>query len=605
MFLREIQFTSNVSYFVEQPMKTLDGLKHILTRIDGRGYKAYKEIQGAYDGDWLKLYIDHVQSDPFAAPTTIRVRVHHTISKIPSDLWVNHVRCVALRDFLARVVHRSIHSRAHGRRGVDTSGLIAIDAGGQEILERTAVAVTPHWVEARLEVGLPAAGRTILSKHAEALLCQEVPHIARQSLVWSQLPQQICQEHVEYAENYASIQQMLPSRGLVAFVADGSILPRERGDSPQPLSVEQAKPWLSPDSLHVVFELPHPIRNQSGGMMQSIRGLGIPHGITLIVGGGYHGKSTLLQAIQHGVYPHVPGDGREYVVTSPDAVKVRAEDGRRIEHVDISGFIRHLPQRLSTTCFSTDNASGSSSQAAGIVEALEIGSRVILVDEDTSATNFLVRDARMQALVKPCDEPITPFVDRVKEVYEKLGMSTILVLGGCGDYFDVADHVIAMKEFQPMDVTSQAKDIAQTHYTARCQETSTPFPSVRVRIPQADSLDPSYGRKERKITVRSTREIVFGEASIKMEAVEQLVDVSQTRAVGHALAIMKQRLMPAHASMRDAVAVLEEIFDQEGLDVLSPYLPFGAHPGNFARPRMQEIAAALNRLRTIRFKQLD
>ncbi|WP_447968932.1 ABC-ATPase domain-containing protein [Nitrospira sp. M1] len=586
-------------------MKTLDDLKHILTHIDGRGYKAYKEIQGAYDDDWLKLYIDHVQGDPFAAPTTIRVRVHHAISKIPSDLWVNHVRCVALRDFLARLVHRSIQSTVQSHRGMGKSGLISIDVGGQEILERTAVVITKHWVETRLEVGLPAAGRTILGKQAEAMLCQDIPHIVQQSLVWSQLPQQLCQEHVDYAENYAAIQQTLSARSLVAFVADGSILPRERGDSAQPLSVEYATPWYSPDSLHVTFEVPHPVKTQSGGMTRSLRGLGIPCGITLIVGGGYHGKSTVLQAIQHSVYPHVPGDGREYVVTSSDAVKMRAEDGRRIGSVDISGFIGHLPQDLPTTCFSTDNASGSTSQAASILEALEIGSRVILLDEDTSATNFLVRDARMQALVRKADEPITAFVDRVKELYEEIGMSTILVLGGCGDYFDVADHVIFMKEFHPIDVTLQAKDIARTHPSARRREVSGPLPSVRARIPQANSLDSSHGRKERRITVRGINEIVYGEAIINMEAVEQLVDVSQTRAVGYALDVMKQRLMNAETPICEIVSALDEIFNQEGLDVLSPFVQSGAHPGNFARPRAQEIAAALNRLRTIRFQQTD
>ncbi|GJL49688.1 ABC-ATPase domain-containing protein [Candidatus Nitrospira salsa] len=586
-------------------MKTLDDLRHTLKRIDGRGYKAYKEIVGAYDCEWWTLFVDHVQGDPFAAPTKIRARVNHNISHLPADLWTMRVRCVALRDFLARTVHRTIQTLPQRHRGIGKSGLISIDVGGQEILERSAVVITEQWVEARIEVGLPASGRTILGKHADAILCQEIPHIIQQSLLWAQLPQQLCQGHVDYAENYDSIQRALSARGLVAFVADGSILPRESGNSTQPLSVEQAKPWLSPDSLQVAFDLPHSVMTQSGGVTRLIKGLGVPRGITLIVGGGYHGKSTLLQAIQCGVYPHVPGDGREYVVTSSDAVKVRAEDGRRIGNVDISGFISHLPQHLETSCFSTDNASGSTSQAASILEALEVGSRVILLDEDSSATNFLVRDARMQALVKKSDEPITPFLDRVEELHGDLEMSTILVLGGCGDYFDVADTVICMKEFQPVNVTGDAKEIARTHQSTRRREVSDSFPPVCTRILHADGLDPSYGRKDARITVRAVDEIAYGGEIIRLEAVEQLVDESQTRAVGYALYLIKQRFMNARTPLREIISALESEFDQRGLDVLNPFFQTEAHPGNFARPRGQEIVAALNRLRTTRFDQIS
>jgi len=584
-------------------MKFLDDLTQKLARIDGRGYKAYKEIAGAYQGEWFTLYVDHVQGDPFAAPTKVRVRVNHSISNLPVDLRTMRVRGVALRDFLARVVHRSIQT-VQRHRGVGQSGLMTIDVGGQEILERTSVALTEQWVEARIEVGLPASGRTILGRHAEAMLCQEIPRIIQMSLLWSQLPQALCREHVDYAENYHSIQESLVARGLVSFVADGSILSRKSGNSAQPLSLEHATPWQSPDSLHVTFELPNPVKTQSGDMTCSMRGLGIPHGISLIVGGGYHGKSTLLQAIQHGVYPHVPGDGREYVVTSSDAVKIRAEDGRRVGHVDISGFIRHLPQRLETSCFSTDNASGSTSQAASIVEALEIGSRVILLDEDTSATNFLVRDARMQALVKKRDEPITPFLDRVQELFQDFGMSTVLVLGGCGDYFDVADLVISMREFHPVDVTREAKDIVRTHPSSRQRETSTSFPALCARIPHAESLEASYGRKDFKISARAVDEIIYGGEVINLEALEQLIDLSQTRAVGYALYLIQQRFMNIQTSLHEIVSALESVFDQEGVDVLSPFFQSEVYPGNFARPRVQEIAAALNRLRTTRFHQV-
>ena len=583
-------------------MKSLNDLRQHLARIDRRGYKAYKDIQGEYDGEWFSLYIDHVQGDPFAAPSKIRVRVNHEVSQIPIDLSKTRVRAVALRDFLTRGIHKSIQRVAQGNRGIGKSGLISIDVGGQEILERTSVVLTDQWVETRLEVGLPAAGRTILGKQAQAMLCQEIPSIIQQGLLWSRIPPQLCQAHVDYAENYETIRQQLSSRELVAFVADGAILPRASGATTRPLSKGQAKPFKSPESLRVTFDLPHPV-SQSGSAGRSIVGLGIPQGISLIVGGGYHGKSTLLQAIQHGVYPHIPGDGREYVVTAPDAVKVRAEDGRRIQGVDISGFITNLPQQQSTTCFSTDNASGSTSQAATILEALEIGSRVILMDEDTSATNFLIRDARMQALVNKNHEPITPLLDRIRELDERFGVSTVLVMGGCGDYFDVADTVILMKNFQPVDVTTQAKDITRTHPMARQTEVAFTFPPLSVRIPLADSMNPSRGRKDVKISVRDVDELVYGVETINLQAIEQLMETSQTHAVGFAIYAMSQRFMDGETPLQKLVSDVEALLNREGLDCLSPFIRQGQHPGNFSRPRTYEIAAALNRLRTLCVRQ--
>ena len=101
--------------------------------------------------------------------------------------------------------------------------------------------------------------------------------------------------------------------------------------------------------------------------------MGIRKGITLIVGGGYHGKSTLLKALEAGVYNHIAGDGREFVITDDTAFKLRAEDGRSITGVDISPFIKNLPNKKDTVHFSTEDASGSTSQAANLMEALESG----------------------------------------------------------------------------------------------------------------------------------------------------------------------------------------------------------------------------------------
>jgi predicted ABC-class ATPase len=581
-------------------MRTLEDLRRILARIDGRGYKAYEEIEGAYEGPGWVLYVDHVQGDPFAPPSKVRVRVDGRRAGFPADVYRTSVRRVALEDFLARRVRQSIDAVSRGRRGSGKSGVIWVDAGGQEVLERTAVRVRPEWIECRLQVGLPAAGRTVLGRQAEEMLCREVPEIVRRSLFWTEVPEGECRRFIECVENQEAIRAQLRERRLVAFVADGSILPRRSGVSELPL--ERAIPFRSPESLRVTMAVPNPVL-WNGRVHDTLTGMGIPEGVTLIVGGGYHGKSTVLRALERSVYPHIPGDGREYVVTREDAVTIRAEDGRRIERVDLTPFIGQLPYGQRTDDFSTENASGSTSQAANILEALEAGSRLLLIDEDTSATNFMVRDARMQALVAKELEPITPFVDRVRELYERLGVSTILVMGGSGDYLDVADTVILMREYVPEDVTAEARRIARAYPTQRRPEAPRPIERVVERVPCAESLDPSRGRREVKIDAKAVDLILFGETAIDLRAVEQIVDLSQTRAIGYALHCAAERFMDGRRTVREILDELERLFAREGIDVLDPFRRGEEHPGNFARPRRYEIAAALNRLRTVRMRQ--
>jgi predicted ABC-class ATPase len=461
--------------------------------------------------------------------------------------------------------------------------------------------VTGDWIEARIQVGLPAAGRTVLGRQAETLLCSELPRIVDLALVWTNLGpdlQKEIRDHVDCVENQVHIRNQLDGLGLIAFVADGAVLPRESGASDRPLK-HQAIPFRSPESLRVRISLPHPLSDSS----ESIAGMGIPRGVTLIVGGGYHGKSTLLKALERGIYPHIPGDGREYVVTRGDAVKIRAEDGRRVEQVDISPFITDLPYDRSTTAFSTDDASGSTSQAANIIEALEIGATVLLLDEDTSATNFMVRDSRMQSLVQKAHEPITPFLDRVRELSEKLGISTILVMGGCGDYFETADTVIMMRDYLPQEVTREAREIAERQPSGRAVETSRALTAPTPRIPLSRSFDPSRGRRDVKIDVKALDLILYGRERIDLRGVEQIVDMSQTQAIGHAIHLAAGRFMDGKATLSAVVDEVEALLDREGLDLLDPFHRREHHPGTYALPRKHEIAAAINRLRTVRMHQ--
>lgn len=569
-------------------MKTAEDLRRTLRRIDGRGYKAYKDIEGVYDcGDYI-LFVDHAQGDPFASPSRVRVRVPQKVGGFPKEAHHNRSREIALRDFLTRRFSDACRRFCRGNRGTGNSGMISIDRPGQEILERTSAFITELYVEARFVMGLPAFGRTAAGRHAEAMFFEELPQIVRASLFFKNLDQKALYEHIETAEDADFLRDQLDGLGLVAFVADGAILPRASGIDPRPLIKGRVVPFESPEPLRVRVELPN---------RGIITGMGIPKGVTLIVGGGYHGKSTLLRALELGVYNHIPGDGREFVVANSRTTKIRAEDGRRIEKVDISPFIANLPFGQDTKAFSTDDASGSTSQAANIIEALEVGAEVLLIDEDTSATNFMIRDHRMQELVSKDKEPITPFIDKVRQLYRDLGVSTILVIGGSGDYFDVADCVICMVEYKPHDLTEQARVIAEKYKAERKPEGGEYFGRITERVPLAHSFDPSKGKREVKISSKGLQSIAFGTHNIDLGAVEQLVDISQTRAIGDAI-YYATRYMDGRRRLREIVeAVLSDI-EEKGLDVLSP-----RPVGDYARFRGLELAAAINRLRTLSVRQ--
>jgi len=572
-------------------MKTKDDLSRILHRIDRRGYKAYKEIHGDYQFNDFTLIIDHVQGDPFADPSRVRVRVDQSLAGFPADTYHAKSREIGLRDYLTRQFHRAIKRvTQRQRRGTGKSGLIEIDLPGQEILLRTSCLINDRFVEVRFKAGLPAAGRSILGRQAVTMFLHELPEIVAKSLFYGNLDRQSMYRHIEANEEQDTLREMLKPNKLVAFVADGACLPRLSGVDDQPLE-KGAVLFRSPESLAHSLTLPN------GG---KVSGMGIPEGVTLIVGGGYHGKSTLLDALQRSVYNHIPGDGRELCVTVEDAVKIRAEDGRNIERVDISPFIGNLPYGKDTTSFSTPSASGSTSQAANIIEMLEVGATALFIDEDTSATNFMIRDRRMQLLVTKDKEPITPLIDKIRLLYSERGVSSVLVMGGSGDYFDVADTVIAMDEYIPKEVTSEARRIVMEVETERSAEGGESFGTVRDRVPIAASIDASRGKRDIKINVFGTREIGFGSYKIDLSAFEQLVSVSQVRAVADALIYARENYVNGQRCLREIVELLERDFAVKGLDVLSRRFL-----GHYALPRKLEVAAALNRLQSLRIEFKD
>ena len=566
-----------------------EDLRRTLIRIDRKGYKAYKDIEGMYDFGAFSLSIDHVQGDPFASPSRVRVLVDATKTGIPSELYGNRIRRIALRDYLTRVFDKKVKVCVKGRRGMGSSGLIRIDRGGQEVLDRTSVMVGGRVFETRFEVGLPAAGRTILGRECMEIFFNEIPRIVEGSLFAKSLSIPEMREHIHTVEDQEFLRAKLDELGVIAFVGDGAVLPRRSGVDDRPMT-ENAVPFRSPPELAVDVDLPN------SGIW---KGMGIPRGVTIIVGGGFHGKSTLLRAIERSVYNHLPGDGREKVVTHGGAVKIRAEDGRSVEQVNIEPFISRLPMGKDTGAFSTENASGSTSQAANIVEALEMGATALLLDEDTSATNFMIRDQRMQTLVAKGKEPITPFVDKVRHVHRDLGVSTIVVMGGSGDYFDVADTVIMMDIYQPRCVTTQAKEIAQKQKSHRLNEGGSAFGTLTARKPLGSSFDPRRGRRDVKIDAKGMETILFGQTTIDLSCLEQLVDVSQTRAIGHLIHCYGKAYLDRTATLREGLEKVLGDVVEKGLDLLLPH-----KMGNLALPRIFEVAGAINRMRTLKIAQI-
>jgi predicted ABC-class ATPase len=558
----------------------MEKLREKLHALDGKGYKTYKATAGSYDFPDYRLSIDHVQGDPFALPSRISIRVDMARAALPGELWTSPVRQQALEDFLARLIKKAIKRHVKGRRGSGCSGEVAISTSGQQVLRRNAVLITPDWVEVRITLGLPANGRKAAGRQAIAMFFEELPQVVTAGLLFENIDEQDAQRHIESVEDQDALRRWLKEENLVAFLADGAVLPRASGVDDRPLA-QGALALKAPEELARSATLPN---------AGEVRGLAIPPGITLIVGGGFHGKSTLLHALERGVYDHIPGDGRERVVSLDSAVKIRAEDGRAIAKVNISPFIDHLPFGRDTRQFSTENASGSTSQAANIIEALACGAELLLIDEDTSATNFMIRDQRMQALVADEKEPITPLIHRVRELYEHHGVSSIIVMGGSGDYFDVADTVIMMDAYEPFDVTPKARALARPIELPA--NPSANFGKDTPRAPQQDALSPARGNREVKIDTRGVRTLNYGEHNIDLSQVEQLIDLGQTRSIG----LMIHYYARHYADdCRDLVEGLQKVLadaEQHGLDCFSEY-----KVGNLALPRLFELAAAVNRIR--------
>ncbi len=565
-------------------MNKSSDLRNLLMRIDHRGYPAYKDTKGKYQFDQYILSIDHVQGDPFASPSKVSLLIPGRIAGFGKECYETKERRIAFQDYLLRRMYLKVKDFSFKAKGSGKSGLIGISRPGQEILERSACSVNPANgdVEVRMEIGFPANGRTINAGELIKILFDFLPLCVRQTLLAASCPKSSLEKVLFLADDQKAIREALKEQGLVAFVANGAVLPRKSGVSSLPM--KEAVPFRSPVSMEVTFNLPH-----SG----ALSGMGIKKGITLIVGGGYHGKSTLLEALMAGVYNHIDGDGREYVITDNTAVKLRAEDGRSIQKADISMFIRNLPNGRDTTAFYTEDASGSTSQAANTIEAMEAGTKLFLIDEDTSATNFMIRDDLMQRVVSRDAEPIIPFIDRIRELYDSYGVSTILVAGSCGSYFHKSDCIVQMKKYSPVEITSFAKKEAENYPYSTGDLPAAAAPDFR-RIVRRDD---AFARENRiKMRTDGTDGFSINKTEVDLRYVEQLVDSEQLTALAHMLKSMKLHDFDGKKTLQEAITGIYKRIDTKGFSVFAggEYLP-----GNLAMPRPQELYAAINRCREL------
>lgn len=557
----------------------MNKLQNELKRIDHRGYPAYKDLKGSYDFVKYMLNIEHVQGDPFASPSSLSVKISGKTAGFPKNYYDEYHRRIALEDFILRRFSVAVSKISFKAKGSGKSGMVSASQPGQEIIERSACHVDENTgdIVLRFVVGFPARGRSIDAGELEKILFRLLPAAVENSGIFKLFKENEknkLKEQIELADDQRELRRLTGENGFTAFIADGSVLPRESGVSERPM--KNAVLFKSPESMSVSFELPH---------KGKITGMGIKKGVTLIVGGGYHGKSTLLQTLEKAVYPHILGDGREYIVTDATGVKLRAEDGRSVANEDISLFIRNLPNGKDTKKFSTLDASGSTSQAANTVEALEAGSKLFLIDEDTSATNFMIRDELMERVISADEEPIVPFIKRVEQLYKQKGVSTILVAGSCGSFFHVADTVIQMDRYIPKEITQAAKRIA-SEYPLKMKDDDTKIEideRRKIRLPKADDRI--------KVKIMGTDGFLYNKTNVDLRYLEQITDAEQMLAISKALEYLIRKYGGKEILIKTLLDDVENLIDTKGVSALTSR---GSVP-NMSKPRRFEIAGCINR----------
>lgn len=564
-----------------------------LKKLDGKSFNSYQKLlEKAFSFDHFHLSFIHIQGSPGAFPASVchlRLKIAHL--GLTDDCLSNRPRRIATADYLLRAFRGGVITHARQNRGAHGSGSFQPLDLPPQVLERNVIKFDPEIVEIAFRISLPGSpDNRVLGRQATWMFSQELTGIVDTLKAWVAKTANL-KKHCDVVEDMVVLQNQLARYGLIAYVGDGAILPRQSGVSQAPLK-ENAVAFYAPDQMAVEVNFINAGRQ---------RGLGIRPGVNVLVGGGFHGKTTLLNALAKGVYPHIPGDGREKVVTHPDAVFVCAEDGRAVNGLDISCFIDKLPGKVDTKNFWTNNASGSTSEAAAIVETVLAGAKLLLIDEDSSATNFLIKDKNMRKLI-PRD-PITPLFDRVRELHERFGVSTLIVIGGSSEYLGVAENVIAMQNYLPVCMTDQVRLLA----LPEPEKPVNPLMLSDQRRMQANNFNPSYRsrRLKKTLSVRikplrlQEKVLEYGNEQLDLTKLIALVDPDQVLAVGYALWLARKKFKDRSLSPSDLAGAVHRLIEKEGLAILSQS---DKRPVFFALPRRLELAGAINRLRNLNVK---
>ncbi|MBF0379380.1 MAG: ABC-ATPase domain-containing protein [Magnetococcales bacterium] len=573
------------SIAVEESTSSMESLSAIFKALDGTMYDSYQDLVGKkFQYPDFLLEIHHIQGSPGARPASVcSLLLEQSWLELPQEAIDGPIRQMATADYLTRAFGVAIHKHTQPHRGSQGSGSYQSLELPQQVLQRNIIHFSKKQIRILFRISLPGSFRNrVMGQDATDMFIVELPKILQHLRDAVRTADQL-KLHWQTVEDAEYLREKLPSMGLVAFIADGSILPRKSGISDLPMDSDTAGVFVSPEELAINVELPN---------AGEIRGMGIKQGITCVIGGGFNGKSTLLLAIARGVYPHIPGDGREIVVTINSAVMVRSEQGRVVRGTDISAFINNLPDGHESSCFFSNNASGSTSQAAAIVEAVQAGSKLLLIDDDCSASNLLNRDSNMRHLI-PTD-PITPLFDRINELYDSYKVSVVIIAGSSSDYLGIAESIICMHNYRPEGMTKAAQKLN----LSKPVKPETPMNISDKRLLADDNFDPSYFVKRQNKTIDARIKplrkrpwvLEYGNNDINLSQTAALVDPDQTLAIGQALYTAHKLALSGKIS-----EIIESLMliDMEGWNSTGS-------PLFLAQPRALEIVAAINRLRSLK-----
>ncbi|MDF7807841.1 ABC-ATPase domain-containing protein [Pontiellaceae bacterium B12219] len=573
-------------------MKDKKEFYNLLAELDGQPFSGYQKLIGDFDFSRYVIKCAAINlEDEDAAHPVFSIRVPQTISEIPEYLFDTPVRRTAMEDLLLRRISDCISRIANYDQNGIARRHIQVSSPNQKILPRNALLLTKEYIEVRIEITLPfqtiiVDGEPLVSidgEMAQQIFFEDLPEIVSNSLLYCNIDIAEADEHVNNMEDADRLRQYLGASGQVAFVAEGALVTRLTGsDLPD---YERMSPVEAADELLDEVEVPH-----SG----AVRGFGIPNGLTLILGESNSGRVDLMDAIAQGIYNHVPGDGREHVVTVADAVSIRAEVGRSIQQVDISAFASELLDGGNAASYSTKSAGSFTSQAASTVEALEAGARVLLYDEHSSSSTFLSSDTRVASLLGKSSR--NTLAARARQMVDELGISMVVAGSSLvAEFIPIADKILKIENFCISDITEEAKALNIVAPAPVNDTVNLSTMLSRSRWVMPSSIDPSIGREDLVIETDEVDFLQFGRSLVDLDAVRQIADADQARAIGFVLYYAKLRYMDEGYPMREILDLVDRDLSNEGLNALVRDIR-----GDLARPRRYEVAAAINRLPAFR-----